>query len=77
MDELGDSVKDIYINENLSKFNKDIAAKCRRLKKKNKISDTKTSYGTVKIKLLNVSKKTIAHKNDLDRLFPDFVYFDD
>ena len=75
MEQLGDTVKNIYINENLCRYYNDIGAKCRRLKKKGKILDTWTFKGLVKIKLNDNSIKVIIHHNDLERLFPNFVYF--
>ena len=75
INDLGDSVKNIYFNENLNKFNKDLSAKCRRLKKRKMIKDTWTVYGSVKIKLNDDSFKIIAHQHDLNRLFPNFVYY--
>ena len=74
--ELGERVKHIYFNENLSKYNKDFAAKCRRLKRKKLIIDTWTSNGIVRIKLNDNTIKVISHQNDLDILFPDFVYYE-
>ena len=74
-EKLGDSVKNIYINENLCGYYKLLAAKSRRLKKRRKITDTWISYGTVKLKLKDGSTKSITHENDLERLFPGFVYF--
>ena len=76
MEDFGDSVKNIYINENLSKYNKSLSAKCRRLKKKHKINDTWVSNGLVRIKLMDNSIKIISHQNDLDLLFQNFVYFE-
>ena len=76
MEELGDSVENIYVNENLSRYYNDIGAKCRRLRKKGNIMDTWTFKGMVKIKMNDGSIKNIFHHNDLDRLFPKFVYFD-
>ena len=76
MDDLGDSVSKIYVNDNLSQYNNRLAAKCRRLKKKREIKDTWTTSGIVRIKLNDNSIKVITHKNDLDKLFPNFVYFD-
>ena len=74
IEELEDSVKSIYVNDNICSYYKELAAKCRRLKKRRKISDTWTSYGTVKIKLKDGITVTITHQNDLDRIFPDFIY---
>ena len=76
IDKLGNQVTKIYFNENLNKLNKELAAKCRRLKKKKLISETQVSNGIVKIKLNDGTKKFISHSNDLDRLFPNFVYFE-
>ena len=73
---LGDEVKNIYFNDNLNKYYKELSAKCRRLKKKRKISDTWTTNGTVRIKLKDNSMKVITHQHDLDKLFPGFVYFE-
>ena len=75
MEELGDSVKNIYVNDNLNKYYKELSAKCRRLKKKNKIKDTWCYNGVVSIKLNDDFIKHITHKNDLDKMFPNFVYF--
>ena len=75
MEELGNSVRNIYINDNLNKYYKELAAKCRRLRKNKKIKDTWTYNGIVTIKLNDDSIRYITHKNDLDRLFPNFSYF--
>ena len=74
-DELGNVVKKIYINDNLSHYYKQLAAKGRRLKKNREIIDTWTTNGIVKIKLHNDSIKTLTHQNDLDILFPNYDYF--
>ena len=76
IEDLGESTKNIYVNENICSYFKELSAKCRKLKKRRKISDTWTTYGTVKIKLKNGSIKVITHINDLDILFPNFVYFE-
>ena len=77
MEELGNSLKKIYVNKNLSQYNKLLAAKYRRLKNKREINDTWTRNGLVRIKLYDDSIKVITHQNDLDKMFPNFVYFDD
>ena len=74
-EDFGNTVKNIYVNENYSQYFKQLSAKCRRLKKDGKIKDTWTSYGLVKIKLLNNTIRVISHQNDLDKLFPNFIYF--
>ena len=74
-DELGNTVKKIYVNENLSHYYKQLAAKSRRLKKNIAIIDTWTINGIVKIKLNNESIKSLTHQNDLDVLFPNYDYF--
>ena len=75
MDILGSEVNNIYVNENLCSYYKDLSAKCRRLKKRKKITDTWIKNGIVRIKLLNDNIKIITHQSDLDFYFPDFVYF--
>ena len=77
MAELQGAVKNIYINENLCPYYKELSAKGRRLVKKDMIQDTWVRNGTVKIKLKNNKIKTITHQNDLDKIFPNFVYFED
>ena len=74
--ELGFSVTNIFINENLNKYIKELSAKCRRLKKKGLINDTWVSKGIVKIKSNDNSIRSITHQNDLEKLFPNFVYFE-
>ena len=76
MDNLGESVKSIYINDNLCSYYKDLGAKCRRLKKKRKISETWYTNVIVRIKLKDNSIKVITHQHDLDAFFPNFVYFE-
>lgn len=76
LEDLGDEVKNIYFNENLNKYYNGLSAKCRRLKKKRKISDSWTLNGIVRIKLKDNSIKVITHQHDLDNLFPNFVYFE-
>lgn len=68
--------KELYINDYLCWYYKKLAAKCRRLKKRKDISDTWTFKGIVKIRLLNESVRSIKHQVDLDRLFPNYSYFD-
>lgn len=75
IEKLGNSVNNIFVNENLCSYYKNLAAKCRRLWKKRKITDTWVSYGLVKIKFKDGLTKTITHQNDLDKLFPNFIYF--
>ena len=74
-DDLGAAVSDIYVNENLCGYFKQLSAKSRRLKRDGKIKDTWTSYGLVKIKLINNEIRVLSHNNDLEKLFPNFVYF--
>ena len=71
----GLNTKNIYFNDNLCKHYKNLSARCRRLKSKKKIIDTWTENGIIKIKMNDKSVRVITHKNDLDKLFPDFVYF--
>ena len=61
LDDLGDEVNNIYFNANLNKYYKELSAKCRRLKKKRKISDTWISNGTVRIKLKDNTIRVITH----------------
>ena len=75
-EDLGDNVRNIYFNDNLNSYYKNLAAKCRRLKKKRQISDTFISNGTVRIKLKDNTMRVITHQHDLDKLFPNFVYFE-
>ena len=73
---LKEAKKGIYINDNLCTYYKELSAKARRLFKKDMISKTWIKNGLVKIKLKNNKTRTITHQNDFDKLFPDFVYFD-
>lgn len=75
MEKLEDAAKNIFVNENICSYYKELGAKCRRLKKRRKITDTWTTYGTVKLKLKDGTVKIITHQNDLDIMFPDFIYF--
>ena len=70
------NIKNIYINENLNAYYKRLAAKCRRLKNNSLIIDTWTFKGIPRIKLANGDQLFITHEYDLDKIFPDFVYFD-
>ena len=74
-DDLGTAVDNIYVNENLSQYYKQLSAKSRKLKRDGKIKDTWTSYGLVKIKTNTNEIRVISHQNDLEKLFPNFVYF--
>lgn len=65
----------LFISDYLCWYYKKLAAKCRRLKKSRKITDTWTFKGIVKIRLLNGSVKCIRHQVDLDKMFPNFTYF--
>lgn len=77
MEHLGETVcaSEIYVNENICSYFKELGAKSRRLFKRRKVTDSWTSFGTVKIKLKDGTVKIITHQADLDKLFPDFVYF--
>ena len=61
-----DSTK-LFINENLNWYYKNIAAKCRRLKKHSLILDTWTTGGLVKIKFKNGKDMIINHQSDSSR----------
>lgn len=61
MEDLGETVNNIYVNENICGYYKELSAKCRRLKKRRKIGDTCTSYGTVKIKSKEGTFQIITH----------------
>ena len=77
VNELGNSVSQIYVNENLStNYYKQLSAKCRRLKKKRMIMDTWVYKGIVKVQTMDETIQIISHQNVLDRFFPDVVYFD-
>ena len=76
VEELGNSVSQVYANENLSNYFKQLSAKCRRLKKKKIIIDTWVFKGMVKVQMLDETIHTISHQNVLDRFFPNVVYFD-
>ena len=76
VEELGNSVSQVYANENLSNYFKQLSAKCRRLKKKKIIIDTWDFKGMVKVQMLDETIHTISHQNVLDRFFPNVVYFD-
>ena len=65
----------LYIRENLSWYNKNLAAKCRRLKKAGKVIDTWTHSGLVRVKLCDGNSLNINHPSELENLFPDFTYF--
>lgn len=67
---------ELYINDYLCWYYKKLAAKCRRLKKNRDISDTWTFKGIVKIRLVDGSVRSIKHQIDLDKLFPNYVYFE-
>ena len=77
MEHLGEAVcaSELYVNENMCSYYKELGAKSRRLYKRRKITDSWTSFGTVKIKLKDGTVKIITHQADLDKLFPDFIYF--
>ena len=75
VEELGNSVSQIYVNENLSNYFKQLSAKCRRLKKKKLIIDTWVFKGMVKVQMVDETIHTISHQNVLDRFFPGVVYF--
>ena len=66
---------DLFVRENLSWFNKNLAAKCRRLKKAGKVSDTWTHSGLVRLKLCDGKIINVNHHVELDKLFPGFIYF--
>ena len=60
----------IFINESLCGYYRGLWNKCKRLKGDNKIHQFYTSYGIIRLKLVdNGSVKTITHVNDLKDLF--------
>ena len=75
IEELGSAIKNIYFNENLCTYYKDLAARCRRLRKSREIDETWTKNGIVRIKMKNGRIRSITHQADLDNMFPRFVYF--
>ena len=75
IDELGDAVKSIYVNENHCPYYRELAARCRRLRKHKMIDNTWSNNGIIKIKLCDGKFRIITHQADLDKLFPDYVYF--
>ena len=76
LEELKGTEKNIFINENMCSYYNNLAAKARRLVKKEVIEATWIQNWTVKIKLKNQKIMNIFHQSDLDKLFPDFVYFE-
>jgi len=65
----------LFINENLTKENRNIWYKCRKLHKSGKINRYQTSEGVVKIKLTERSPwLKMKHLNDVFGLFPDFSF---
>ena len=65
----------IYVTNNLCPHMKSLAYECRLLKQKNRIKDTWSFNGVLKIKRLNDDIIKISHEVDLFKLFPDFVDF--
>ena len=70
-----DSTK-LYRNNNLNYYYRNLAAKCRRLKKQKLIVDTWTTSGLVKMKLHAVVEILVNQHSELDKSFPNFKYFD-
>ena len=70
--------KKIFISDNLNSYYKNIAAKCRRLKKRGLITNTWTNGGLVLIKTLEEKDILISHQSVLDKLFPNITnYFEE
>lgn len=71
------SLSKIIIRDNINVYFKDLFVKCNILKQKKQINETWTFKGIPIIKLLNDEVKHITHSYDLERLFPDFNYFEE
>ena len=66
----------VYVNENLTDFNNEIAYRCRRLKKSKLIDNTYSMNGIVYIMKIGENKRTkILHIDELKEMFPDFADF--
>ena len=64
-----DSLKNVYINEDLTKATSELAYKARMLKKDGKISSTFTSDGKVFVKKFSASKlEIVKNQNHLDHI---------
>ena len=65
----------IFVNENLTNSNHQLAFNCRKLKREKLISKTYSSNGIIHIVPIHGNKPIkVFHQSTLDELFPDFNF---
>ena len=65
----------IFVNENLTKYNHQLAFNCRKLKRKKLISKTCSSNCIIHIvQILGNKRIKVFHESKLDELFSDFNF---
>ena len=72
---MGMSNTKIFVNENLTNYNHQLALNFRNLKREKLISKTYSSNGIINIvQILGNKPIKVFHQSDLDELFPDFNF---
>ena len=72
---IGMSNTKIFVNENLTNYNHQLAFNCRKLKREKLISKTYSSNGIIHIvQILGNKPIKVFHQSKLDELFPDFNF---
>ena len=72
---IGMSNTKIFVNENLTNYNHQLAFNCRKLKREKLISKTYSSNGIIHIVQILCNKPVkVFHQSKLDELFPDFNF---
>ena len=72
---LGFPEANLFINENLTPFNKKLAWKCKKLKRAGKIHTTRSTKRVIKLRhSMNEREISIEDEIELSDLYPNFVF---
>ena len=72
---LGFPEANLFINENLTPFNKKLAWKCKKLKRAGKIHTTRSTKRIIKLRhSMNEREISIEDEIELSDLYPNFVF---
>ena len=75
MSGIGTLNTEIFVNENLTTYNQQLAFNCRKLKREKLISKTYSSNGIIHIvQILGNKPIKVFHQSKLDELFTDFNF---
>ena len=75
MSGIGTLNTEIFVNENLTTYNQQLAFNCRKLKREKLISKTYSSNGIIHIvQILSNKPIKVFHQSKLEELFPDFNF---